>query len=135
MADQNTAIVQKAYEAFKRGEINGILELLSDDVSWEPIIGAGPHVPHAGKRQGKAAVRQFFETLGNTFVFERFEPREFVAQGDVVVALGHYQGRPKTTGRAIETDWAMVFRIKDGRITEFREFTDSAALNAAYATG
>ena len=26
----------------------------------------------------------------------------------------------------------MIFTVSDGRITTFREFTDSAALNAAY---
>ena len=30
-------------------------------------------------------------------------------------------------------DFAMVFTLKDGKVIRFREFTDSAAINAAFA--
>jgi ketosteroid isomerase-like protein len=29
----------------------------------------------------------------------------------------------------------MVFKVQNGKVTEFQEFTDSAALNAAYPVG
>jgi ketosteroid isomerase-like protein len=32
-------------------------------------------------------------------------------------------------------DFAMVFTLHNGKVTEFQEFTDSAAVNAAYAVG
>src|SRR5215211_4342376 len=44
-----------------------------------------------GLRQGKAAVAKFFEQVNETTSFQQFEPREYVAQGDTVVALGHYR--------------------------------------------
>jgi hypothetical protein len=37
---------------------------------------------------------------------EQFEPGEFVAQGDKVVALGHYRWRIKSTGHSYPSDWA-----------------------------
>ena len=31
----NVEIVRKAYECFGRGDIEGLMELYSDDISWE----------------------------------------------------------------------------------------------------
>ncbi len=83
----NTAVVQQAYAAFGQGDIPAFLSLLTDDVEWSL---PGPSViPWAGTRHGQEGVTEFFSSIGETLEFERFEPREFVAQGDTVVVLGY----------------------------------------------
>ena len=37
------------------------------------------------------------------------------------------------TRRTFDADFAMVFTLKDGKVVRFREFTDSAGVNAAFA--
>jgi len=130
---QNTGVVKDAYAAFGRNDVPGILATLDDAIVWKAVIGAGPQVPTSGERRGKPAVADFFKILGEAFQFERFEPRQFVAQGDTVVALGSYAART-STGKRIESEWVMVFEFRNGKISQFQEFTDSAALNAAFAT-
>jgi ketosteroid isomerase-like protein len=129
----NTRVVQEAYAAFGRGDIQGILNTLHDDILWKPVYGAASYVPTAGERRGKASVKQFFELVAQSMTFDQFEPREFVAQGNAVVALGHYRGRAKNGGQ-FESDWVMVFAFRGNKIVQFQEFTDSAALNAAFMT-
>jgi ketosteroid isomerase-like protein len=63
---------------------------------------------------------------------ERFEPKEFLAQGEKVVVLGTYRARVKTTGRIVESDWVHVHILRDGKVQEFREFCDTAAAVEAY---
>ena len=63
--------------------------------------------------------------------FEVFEPREFVAQGDKVVVLGYYKART-AAGRPFASDWVMIFTVANGKVARFQEFTDVAALNAAF---
>ena len=133
MESQNTKIVQDAYAAFLRGDVTSLLVLLSDDVVWEPVLGTASHVPFSGKRQGKPGVAEFFQLVATHEDFTQFEPREFVAQGDAVVAVCHYKATSKATGKTFESDFVMVFTLKDGKIVRFREFTDSAAVNAAFA--
>ena len=128
----NTQLVQDAYAAFARGDITKLLDYMSDDVQWRPVIGAAKHVPFAGERKGKAAVAEFFTRVAESEDFEQFEPREFTAQGDSVVALGRYRAKVKKTGRTFESDFAMVFTVRGGKVVAFREFTDSAAINAAF---
>ena len=132
MSEQNVQVVQQAYAAFGRGDVDGILDVCADNVVWEGVIGASANVPHAGIRHGKAEVREFFQQVAESITFQRFEPREFIAQGDRVVVLGSYAGTANPTGKTMESDWVMVFRLNGGKVSEFREFTDSAKLNAAY---
>ncbi len=129
---QNTKVVQEAYAAFGRGDVQGILDRLTDDVIWKGVYGAAAHVPTSGERRGKSAVATFFKQVAETVKFSRFEPKEFIATGDRVVALGSYNGTT-SIGRSFESDFAMVFTLKNGKVSHFQEFCDSAAINAAYA--
>jgi len=127
----NTRVVQEAYAAFGRGDIQAILDRVDDNVVWNAWYGAGRHVPMGGLRRGKAAVSEFFKQIAQSLNFSRFEPREFVATGDKVVALGHYTAKT-SAGKDYDSDFAMVFTLRNGKVTHFQEFNDSAAINAAF---
>ena len=129
--EDNVAVVRRAYENFKGGDIGGILDSLTDEVDWRlPEIEG---VSFSGGRRGRESVGGFFTQLADSQEVIRFEPREFVAQGDKVVALGTYRWRVKKTGREYGGDWAHVFTVRDGKIAGFHEYMDSAAATAAYA--
>lgn len=129
---QNTKVVQDAYAAFGRGDVQGILDRLDDGIVWKGVYGAGKHVPTSGERRGKAQVGEFFKQVAENVNFSRFEPKEFIATGDKVVALGHYTAKTPI-GRTFDSDFAMVFTVRNGKVVEFQEFMDSAAVNAAFA--
>lgn len=128
---QNTKVVQDAYAAFGRGDVEALLGYFDENIVWKPVTGVAGHVPTAGERRGKASVGEFFKIVSEQVNFLRFEPREFVAQGDKVVAIGHYVAKVPT-GRGFESDFVMVFALRDGKVVQFQEFSDSAAINAAY---
>ena len=131
MSEQdNTATVQQAYNNFKTGNIPGLLNQFSEDVTWQlPEIEG---VSISGTRAGREGVKDFFATLARDQDVLEFEPREFVAQADKVVSLGHYSWRVKETGREFESDFVHVFTVRDGRIVAFREHFDTAVVAAAY---
>ena len=126
----NVQIVQQGYAAFGRGDVPALLEMLTDDVEW---VGAGSAeaLPWAGRRRGREQVGQFFQALGGTLEFESFQPRQFIAQGDAVVVLGTERVRVRSNGRVVDTDWAMVFTLRDGKIARFRDYHDTAPMQAA----
>jgi ketosteroid isomerase-like protein len=117
---QNTQVVKDAYAAFQRGDIATILNAVADDVEWQGVIGT-------------EAVGDFFKQVADSTEFTAFEPKEFVAQGDQVVAIGTYAARMKPSGHPYSSGWVMVFTVRDGKITRFREYTDSAQLVRAYS--
>jgi uncharacterized protein len=119
-------VIQNAYAAFKGGQIEALLGMMSDDIDWE--FHGPKEIPMTGLRRGKAEVGRFFQQVGATWNFEKFEPRQFIAQGDVVVALGAYGGTSKATGRKFGAEFSHVFTVKSGRVARFREYTDTANL-------
>src|SRR5258708_40049560 len=127
---ENVAIVHQAYSNFTTGNISGLLDLCSDDITWQ--LPKMENVPFAGKRATRAGVGEFFALLDANEEALRFEPQEFVAQGDKVVSLGYYQWRVKSTGREFDSDFAHVFTIRNGKIVAFHEYTDTAACANAY---
>ena len=130
MSETNTATIQQAYNNFKTGNIQGLLDQLSDSITWQlPEIEG---VPVAGKRNGRDGVKEFFTTLSRDQDVIEFEPREFVAQGDKVISLGHYKWRVKDTGREYASDFVHIFTVRDGKIAAFREHFDTAVAAAAY---
>jgi ketosteroid isomerase-like protein len=68
--------------------------------------------------------------------FQVFQPDEFIAGHDSVVVLGHERCRVKATGRLVEAKWVQIFTLRDGRISRYREYSDTAAWDTGYsATG
>src|SRR5437763_14852997 len=107
---ENTAIAQQGYDNFKTGNIEALLDQLSDDITWQLPEMKG--VPLGGTRTGRDGVADFFATVARDQEVIEFEPREFVAQGDKVVSLGHYKWRVKENGRELETEFVHVFKIR-----------------------
>ena len=130
---ENTKLVQSAYAAFGRGDVKFILDRVDPHVDWQTLLGAGQQVTTAGRRTSPAEVAKFFQLLAENVDFKSFEPREFVAEHDKVVALGHYEGVVKRkTGRSFNSDWVMIFTFSGDHIVRMREYADIAAINAAF---
>jgi ketosteroid isomerase-like protein len=126
----NVARVQELYQAFGRGDIEAILEQLADDVEWyDP---GPPAVPHAGRYHGRDDVARFFSVASETLEFEDFQPRAFVASGDLVVALGSLRARVKATGRSYDNEWAMAWVWRDGKVASWQIYEDTARELAAH---
>ena len=126
MAEQdNIQLIQEAYAAFKRGDVQGILNTLAEDVEW---VTPGPAniLPYAGRRRGHDQVAQFFSALAGAEDTQLFEPQEFIASGDKVVVTGKYGAALKSGGVGYENEWAHVFTLRHGKITRFHEYTDTS---------
>lgn len=134
MSEQsNIELVQRAYEAFGRADVPGVLDTMSQDVDW--YIPGPASIPTVGRRRGLSAVGEFFQTLGENQAVESFEPRKFFAHDDMVVVLGHYRWTVRATGRPVECDWVHIFTITNGKVSSFKEITDTAAFVEAYGVG
>ena len=126
----NTEIVKKAYGCFGSGDMEGLLECFSDDISWEtPKVD---NAAYSGARRGKEAVGEFFGLLTESETFAEFKPTEFIAEGDKVVVVGRSEANVIATGKTFSTEWVHVMTVQDGKVTGFKEFFDTAAANQAH---
>lgn len=127
---QNIELVKQAYDAFSRADMPSLLNTLAENIRWTApeIEGA----PYSSNFEGRAATAEFFAKLDEAETFNRFEPLEFIAQGDKVVVLGTTEATVKSTNRSYQSDWAHVFTVRDGKVAEFQEYYDSAAITNAF---
>ena len=130
MSDGNIEVVRGMYEAFGAGDIAGIIARQAEDTVWDH--SGPPGNPLNRVFEGHAGVGEFFEILGGTQETLEFEPKEFFASGDRVVAVGFFRFRVTATGKEWESDWAMTYTLRDGLITHWRPIFDMSAEAAAY---
>ena len=125
--------IRDAYDAFERGDLDGALEPVSDDVVWEQAQG----LPHGGTYRGLAEVRRnVFEPLDRDWWSEfSAEAEELLDAGSDVVVVGRYRGVAKATGKVLDVPFVHVWTFADGRATRFRQFLDTAGWNDALAPG
>ena len=130
MSNANVTLIKNMYEAFKRGEIETIIAALTPDVDWQ--VYGNPHdYPTIGRWKGPNGAQDFFRTVAEMQDVTEFAPRDFYAAGDKVFALGRYGWKVRKTGKAAGGEWCHVFTFKNGKVSQFREYTDTAAFAAA----
>jgi uncharacterized protein len=130
-AEENTRLAQSAYEAFGRGDMPALAELMADDIEWVNP-GDPDDDPMAGTYRGKDAVLGWFGKLAEHLDFSTFEPRDFIAQGDKVVSIVYAEATVRSTGRSVVQDEAHVWTFSDGKLARFQIYFDTAAAAAAH---
>jgi len=129
-AQENKRMVMEGYQLFQRGDIPNLLERYHDDALWiEPDVES---IPFAGRHNGKAEIARFFQQLDECAQALRFEPKEFIAEGDKVVVTGEATWLAKNTGRSYDSPWVHVFTIRDGKVARFQSYQDTAAGDRAF---
>jgi ketosteroid isomerase-like protein len=124
MSEANIQIAKQAYEDFGRGDIAAILNVLDENIVW---ITPG-NLPDSGTRQGRAEVAKFFQSVAGLWDFQAFEPRDYISSGDQVAVVGSSTVTARSTGRQATAAWVMVWKFGNGKVTNFQEYTDTAAL-------
>lgn len=128
----NITLVKQCYDAFMKGDIPRLLSFMDPAIDWElPQLDT---VPFSGKRHGQQQVTEFFGMMNDAQASNEFTPREFIAQGNRVVVLGHYSWTLRANNEQYESDWTHIFTIRNGKVAAFREFTDSHIAAEAFET-
>jgi ketosteroid isomerase-like protein len=124
-------VVRTHYEAIRRHDRAALMATLTEDVDWQ-VVGPAS-MPFGGNYRGRGEAQRFFSTVAGACEVLEFAVDRMVADGDTVIVFGHEHFRVRATGRNWNTDWIQVHTVRDGAICRFREYTDTAAIAAAFA--
>jgi ketosteroid isomerase-like protein len=81
---------------------------------------------------GPEAVRDnIFVRIGTEWEGFGLAVDDVLQDGETAVGVGTYSGTHKQTGRSFEARVVHVFRVRDGKIVAFEQFTDTLAIAAA----
>lgn len=117
----NIETVIGIYEAFGRGDVEHILDQMSEDISWDEGIRQ-TDLPYLQPGRGKAAVMSFFQALAQNLEFTTFEPEAPCASADAVMVAVREAGRNLVTGAPLPEDLAVHFWKfgADGKVSSCR---------------
>src|SRR5882672_9273145 len=125
---ENVQIVKDFFAAMGRGDKQGLLALSAENIEW---IIPGEDWPLAGTHRGARGIGRFAsEGVRNGGNFIPKAP-EFVAQRDRVLVVGVATGKIKATNKPFKDNWVFDITVRDGKVTNIREYIDTQALARA----
>lgn len=124
---ENAELVRRGYEAFSAGDMATLGEVFAADAVWHV---AGRSVL-AGKKQGRDAILGYFGEMGTRSGGSlKVTVQEIIGGENRTVALQHTEA--ENNGKNMDADGALAFQIRDGKISEVREFFDDTAKGDAF---
>jgi ketosteroid isomerase-like protein len=124
MSTNTRAVVNDLHKAYREGDAERVAALLHDDIDW-CIHGPARIFPFEGPRQGKAQVLEVLGAIGQQFELKRYEHELLIVEGDRAAVLSRTAFVQRATGRTLSMRLINFIRVKDGKIIEFREFSDT----------
>jgi len=128
---ENVQIVKDLFAAMGRGDKQGLLALAAEDIEW---IIPGENWPLAGTHRGHAGLADLLQKAFGMVEISYPKPPEFLAQGERVVVVGVATGRIKATKKPFEDHFVFVITVRNGKLTNVREYIDTQALARASET-
>jgi ketosteroid isomerase-like protein len=117
MGESNSVIIRKAYEDFAQGNIPAVFAAFDAGITWH-VPG---HSPLSGDYTGHDQIGGFFqrtmELSGGAF---SIDVHNVLVEGDLFVVLVTVNA--ERNGLSASFPEIHVWRMKDGKATEFREY-------------
>jgi ketosteroid isomerase-like protein len=126
--EKNVQAVKNFFAAIGRGDREGLLALVAEDIEW---IIPGEDWPLAGTYRGHTGLAALLQKASSEMETSFPDPPEFVAQGDRVLVVGFATGKVKATNRTFEDHFVFVITFRNGKLKNIREYIDTQALARA----
>lgn len=124
----NLSIIKDSYSCGAKGDILGMLADIADNCEWTEMAGN----IYAGTYVGVHEIlKNVFVRIGNDWDDFAARPYAFYDIGDTIITLGKYSGVSKKTGKSYVAKFTHVWKLKDYKIVDFEQFTDTAIMRFA----
>jgi ketosteroid isomerase-like protein len=131
-SDPKIEAVQRLYAAYGRGDLDGVLAELADDVDWA-AEAASTSVPWYGAHLGKDEVPRFFKEIGSNIDVSEFALLSVAANETDVMVIVRWAYTVGATGKQAAMTMQHWWRFADGKIVFFRGAEDTEQSAAAFA--
>ncbi|MGJ7507219.1 nuclear transport factor 2 family protein [Variovorax sp. GT1P44] len=132
--ERNVEALREGYRLWNDSKADSAqhwMNMMTDDIRWRSL-GAGAAGSESTRECcSKQDVQRYFQQLGEQWELVSYTADEFIAQGDRVVMLGSCAWRHRTTQKVARTPKVDVFRFRGGKVADFSEYYDTAAVLAA----
>lgn len=119
-------LVREAYARFARGDLDGIVALLSPEIE----ITQAPAVPWGGRFTGRAGAQEYLARLAR-YADAAPDPIIYVPAGGDVAVVGRLRGRVRSNGRALDLVVVHLWTVCAGQVVRFAAYADTPAVREA----
>jgi ketosteroid isomerase-like protein len=130
MSQPKVALARRGYERWSDGDVEGMLELSTEDFEFTPAIAAGVE---GGSVKGHEEFRRFFTGLQETWETFRIELDELREVGDRVLTIGRLTAKGRGSELELDQPIYSVLWFREGKIARMQSFLDRAEADAAAA--
>ena len=126
--NEHAAIVHQLIERWNAGDIDGVVELYTEDIA----MYAGEEWPDQAVYRGHDGVRQNIEQWRSVWESSSIVLEKLESYGERVVASGAWITRGRASGVSGSMPFVILLAIRDGKIASLEWFTDhNVAVGAA----
>lgn len=118
----------------EQSDTKAVAELFAEDAKWD-IPGDTTAFSWIGRKNGSNAVVEFIQASAQLIERIKLEVHDILANERRAVILGELASRVNSTGKVIETPFAVILDITDGKISHFRMLENSYAVSLAVNAG
>jgi ketosteroid isomerase-like protein len=122
----NCDTVLRAIDAYNRGDVDALTDLMAHDVELRPPVSALRGIAYRG-HQG---VRQWFADLDESFSRVRIEPIELTDLGGLVLALTSFEAKGGESELEFDSELGLLLEVDEGLIVSWRGHFNHAAARA-----
>jgi ketosteroid isomerase-like protein len=126
--NSNVAVVEALFDAFARRDPEAMIELMSEDVVFEP---ASTEQATREPYRGHEGIHRYLRDLTRTWAEFRVTIHEYRGAGDRVLAVGRVYARSNSPVFISDSEISFVWWLRDGRIVHGRTYTDPHEADAA----
>lgn len=118
----NKNVVSLFLSHFEKGEVHLLLDMMSDDATW--WVNGKPYLFAFAGLKTKVEMRSVFTELFASFDGGlKMELISSIGEGDIVAVEASSHGVTKH-GKHYANEYHMLFRLRDMKIVQVREYTD-----------
>ena len=129
MSQTNVEIAERGIDAFNRRDVEALAEVTALDSEWFPAL---PGAVEGDGSRGFQGIETYLGEIRETWEELQLLADEYRDLGDRVLMLGRQEGLGRGSGVPVDAPIAVMFDLRDGKISRTRSYLDHAeALRAA----
>ena len=128
---KNLEIVTGMYDAVAKGNFPAFLGGMDEAIEWNeaenfPYADRNPYIGPQAVAEG------VFGRIGADWEYWTLSDHEFHdTNKDMIIVTGRYNAKHKITGKIIKAQFTHMWRLKDGKATNFQQYADTYQVNNA----
>ena len=122
ISDRELELVKEGYEAFKRGDLDWVLEHFHPEI----LVENRAEAPDSATFHGHSGFLRYLEGWLSAWEEFRVEPQEFISTNDQVLVLLRQYARGKGSDVEMVEDVAHLWTVREEQAVAYRVFTHQA---------